>query len=199
MSSISVVHHPFSESTSDQQNSPFSFPYSSSEYGQEGPQSSSATFTINPASSRPPSTAASMNLKKRTPRTSLIGSNADRPGSVFDMPSYGGPSFDEKDEQERAVSSISRRSRVVRNIEVWREMFTTSNGRDKALVCHFRLYTLVIIAHTLLETDTVFYPRLSLLPCAFLKISSSTTAETLGGGHDNRSRESILRTFALSV
>lgn len=133
MSSISVVHHPFSESMSDQ-NSPFSFPYSSSEYGQEGPQSSSATFTVNPASSRPPSTAASVNLKTRTPRTSLLGSNADRPGSVFD---YGGSSLQEKDEQEGTVSPISRRSRVVRNIEVWREMFTTSNGRDKALVCYF--------------------------------------------------------------
>jgi hypothetical protein len=133
MSSISVAHSPFAESTSEQ-NSPFSFPYSSSEYGHEGPSSASATFTINPASSRPPSTAASLNLRTRTPRTSLIGNNADRPESVFDAPIYGGASIHEKDGQEGPVSPITRHSRAVRNIEVWREIFTTSNGRDKALV-----------------------------------------------------------------
>ncbi|KIM27585.1 hypothetical protein M408DRAFT_330017 [Serendipita vermifera MAFF 305830] len=132
MSSISVVHHPFSDSMSDQ-NSPFSFPYTSTEHGQEGSQPASATFTINPASSRPPSTAASLNLKARTPKTSLIGSNADRPGSVFDMPSFGAPSIHEKDENSAPSFPISRRSKAVRAIEVWREMFSSSNGRDKAL------------------------------------------------------------------
>jgi len=133
MSSISVVHHPFADSTSEQ-NSLFSFPYSSSEYGPEGSSSTSATFTINPASSRPPPTTASLNLRNRTPRTSLIGNNADKPASVFDMAGYDAASLQEKDGQEEPASPIGRRARVIRHIEVWKEMFATSNGRDKALV-----------------------------------------------------------------
>jgi hypothetical protein len=129
MSSTSGVNYPYGSSTSDQ-HSPFPFQYHSPDYNNEGPSSSSATFTINPASSRP----TSMSLKTRTPRTSLVGSHAERPASAFEMSIYGEPAINEKEALEASSPTAEGNSKPVRVIEVWRELFLTSTGRDKALV-----------------------------------------------------------------
>ncbi|PVG04153.1 hypothetical protein CPB86DRAFT_778404 [Serendipita vermifera] len=132
MSSISVVHHPFAGGSTEQ-SSPFNFPYSSSEYSNEGSSSVSATFTVNPASSRPPSTSASSTLRNRTPRTSIVGNSTSRPASMFEMSSYTGNAIEETDNAIELASSPAESTKSVRGIEVWREIFLTSTGRDKAL------------------------------------------------------------------
>ncbi|KAJ3575166.1 hypothetical protein NP233_g1268 [Leucocoprinus birnbaumii] len=84
----------------------------------------SASFTMNPLSSHPP----------RTPRTSIIANN--------NTAHFGTNAYDEKevdvtdaveeseiDEEEDRVKVAESR---VRQEDVWREMFLTSYGRDKA-------------------------------------------------------------------
>ncbi|KAG8787351.1 hypothetical protein FRC15_009457 [Serendipita sp. 397] len=132
MSSISVLH-PLGGGASDQDSS-FSYPYSSSDYGHERSGSSSATFALNPASSRPPSTAASLNLRTRTPRTSIIGNFTDGVNkSPFDMSTYGEANEKEEASSETNELAPTKPTKSVRTIEIWKEIFLTSTGRDKAL------------------------------------------------------------------
>ena len=137
MSSISISH-PFPPQDVNDHNSPFSFPFAS----QHIPDGSSAgaTFTVNPASSHPPSRGGSISLKSRTPRTSIIGPHVDGEKaervSTYEVTAYG----EEEGLQvtESVPSAPSRRSKPrVRLQEVWKDMVLTSNGRDKALVCAF--------------------------------------------------------------
>lgn len=87
----------------------------------------SASFTMNPLSSHPP----------RTPRTSIISNNS--------TVRYGGSVYNEKEEAEGADQDAVEESEIdeeedrvgeaeskIRKEDVWREMFLTSYGRDKA-------------------------------------------------------------------
>ena len=78
--------------------------------------------------------SGSVNLRTRTPRTSIIGSNLDRPKSAYDAMNFGDLTIDEKEPLEIHEEVVAPASKSVRAIEIWREMFLTSNGRDKALV-----------------------------------------------------------------
>jgi hypothetical protein len=136
MSSISISH-PFPSQDINDHNSPFSFPFAS-QHIQDG-SSAGATFTVNPASSHPPSRGGSISLKTRTPRTSIINSHVDgeKPAKTltYEVTAYG--EEEEAQVTESVPSAPSRKSRGrvrVRVQEVWKEMFLTSNGRDKALV-----------------------------------------------------------------
>ncbi|KAF9452055.1 hypothetical protein P691DRAFT_661841 [Macrolepiota fuliginosa MF-IS2] len=84
----------------------------------------SASFTMNPLSSHPP----------RTPRTSVIANNT---------PAFGGSVYETKEEAEEgdAVEAseideeedrVKEAENRIRKEEVWKEMFLTSYGRDKA-------------------------------------------------------------------
>lgn len=133
MSSISISH-PFPSQENDH-NSPFSFPFAS-QHVQDG-SSAGATFIVNPASSHPPSRGGSISLKARTPRTSIISSHVDeeKPAKA---PAYEVIAHGEEEEAQvtESVPSAPRgksKGRVALQ-EVWKEMFLTSNGRDKALV-----------------------------------------------------------------
>jgi hypothetical protein len=191
MSSISGVNHPYGSSTSDQHSQ---FPFHYPDYSNEGPSSSSATFTINPASSRPPS----ISLKTRTPRTSLVGSHAERPTSAFEMSNYGEPAINEKEALEASSPTAESNSKPVRIIEVWRELFLTSTGRDKALV---RTSTMAYQREidTFTETAPVLHKALSLIPPSLDDILCSSIQETMGGGHDYRLREGLLWSIAFTV
>ena len=82
---------------------------------------------MNPLSSHPP----------RTPRTSIIANSSN----TYPNAKYQNPNEDnqekldvediEIDEDEEKVKSADRR---IKKEEVWREMFLTSAGRDKAFV-----------------------------------------------------------------
>jgi hypothetical protein len=80
---------------------------------------------MNPLSSHPP----------RTPRTSVISSSHSYSTSIYE-------SKDEKQEQltvedeelDEAEDQAKEAEYKIRKEEVWREMFLTSNGRDKAFV-----------------------------------------------------------------
>jgi hypothetical protein len=131
MSSISISH-PFPSHDKTDHNSVFSFPFAS-QHTHDG-SSAGATFTVNPASSHPPSRGGSVSFKTRTPRTSIINSHVE--GEKPAETSTYEANFEEKVQvTERVPSAPSRKSRGrVRVQEVWKEMFLTSNGRDKALV-----------------------------------------------------------------
>lgn len=172
MSAISVVHHPFAGSSSEN-DTPFSFPYSSSEYGQESSTSASATFTLNPASSRPPSMHV-QGLNIRTPKTSLKGGGSDRPLSGFNMSAFGDPAVDENEVSEKSTTAKARPStNSARGLEVWREIFLTSTGRDKALVGVTKCPRLARANHKFLEIDTVLNQSVSSLSSALCFIPPS--------------------------
>ena len=137
MSSISISH-PFPSQDNNDHNSPFSFPFAS-QHTHVG-SSAGATFTVNPASSHPPSRGGSISFKTRTPRTSIINSHVDeeKPEKTapYEVNVYGEEGeVQEVQAIEKAPSAPSRKSRGQARVqEVWKEMFLTSNGRDKALV-----------------------------------------------------------------
>lgn len=137
MSSISISH-PFPAQDNNDHNSPFSFPFAS-QHTHNG-SSAGATFTVNPASSHPPSRGGSISFKTRTPRTSIINSHVDeeKPAKTppYEVNVYGEDGeVQELQVTEKAPSAPSRKSKGRAPVqEVWKEMFLTSNGRDKALV-----------------------------------------------------------------
>lgn len=90
---------------------------------------------MNPASSHPPSRGGSISLKARTPRTSLIGPGAGP--SEKDADVYGEKSLEEDEPVPISSNGLTYRNGSVRVQEVWRELFLTSNGRDKGLVSFF--------------------------------------------------------------
>jgi hypothetical protein len=91
------------------------------------PFDSNSSFQMNPLSSHPP----------RTPRTSIIssGSQIYGTGTLESKEEEEGQNLelekDLDDQEEEKVKSLQVR---VRKEDVWREMFLTSNGRDKAFV-----------------------------------------------------------------
>ena len=100
------------------------------------PFESSSSFQMNPLSSHPP----------RTPRTSIISSGSHIYGSSMyetkeethehlsiaaDDVDLDDEDGDETDKEKTAVGN------PVRPEAVWREMFLTSNGRDKAFVSFY--------------------------------------------------------------
>ncbi|KAJ7591244.1 hypothetical protein C8J56DRAFT_782415 [Mycena floridula] len=78
----------------------------------------SSSFQMNPLSSHPP----------RTPRTSVISNNVyatyETKEQVQETP--------DSDEEDEAAERAARAERRVRREDIWRDMFLTSNGRDKA-------------------------------------------------------------------
>ena len=112
MSSISFPNHRSSSSHEDQFYTP---------------EFDSSSFQMNPLSSHPP----------RTPRTSIVPNSS----STYSNEKYRNSNEDNRekvdiedveiDEEEESVKSAERK---IRKEEVWREMFLTSTGRDKAFV-----------------------------------------------------------------
>lgn len=105
---------------------------------------------MNPLSSHPP----------RTPRTSVISSPLT--AHVYDSSIYqtkeqrdevvGGVGEDADNEEEEEVKVVQSR---VRPEEVWREMFLTSNGRDKAFKLIQYSIRLYLLCHTSLAASRV--------------------------------------------
>ena len=91
------------------------------------PEFDNSSFQMNPLSSHPP----------RTPRTSIVPNSS----STYSNEKYQVSNEDNRekvdiedieiDEEEESVKSADRR---IKKEEVWREMFLTSAGRDKAFV-----------------------------------------------------------------
>lgn len=87
----------------------------------------SSSFHMNPLSAHPP----------RTPRTSIISTTTQI---------YGSSIYEPKDEAEQATlaedvelddeteETVKVAEAHISREEIWREMFLTSNGRDKAFV-----------------------------------------------------------------
>jgi hypothetical protein len=110
--------------------SSISFPNASSSHHEDQfytPEFDNSSFQMNPLSSHPP----------RTPRTSIVPNSS----STYSNGKYQNSNEDNRekvdiedieiDEEEESVKSAERR---IRKEEVWREMFLTSAGRDKAFV-----------------------------------------------------------------
>jgi hypothetical protein len=74
------------------------------------------------------------------------------------------PPIDEEVELEEGTEQLKQAELRVRKEEVWREMFLTSNGRDKAFV-RLPLVSLGFLSSTLLffhtETDTILAKSVS--------------------------------------
>jgi hypothetical protein len=95
------------------------------------PFDASSSFHMNPLSSHPP----------RTPRTSIISSSSHTyNSSLFESkeePQVHAVVETDDDEDEDDHKGNSKTQEVedhVRREAVWRELFLTSNGRDKAFV-----------------------------------------------------------------
>lgn len=94
----------------------------------------------------------------------------------------------EIDEEEDRVKEAERR---IRKEEVWREMFLTSYGRDKAFVSPVFIYHYSMTERKAIENYSIFYSRISIIPRAHCceqtleKIEGvrvrSRTCETVGG------------------
>jgi len=85
-----------------------------------------SSFQINPLSSHPP----------RTPRTSIVANSSN---------AYSNGTYEKKEDAEERVDiedieiedeeeKVKVAEKRIRKEEVWREMFLTSAGRDKAFV-----------------------------------------------------------------
>lgn len=92
------------------------------------PSFDNSSFQINPLSSHPP----------RTPRTSMHASSSHHySSSIYEEKTEVEVKVEvdvddiELDPEEDRTKALEKR---VRREEVWREMFLTSNGRDKAFV-----------------------------------------------------------------
>ncbi|KAJ7283831.1 hypothetical protein C8J57DRAFT_1293725 [Mycena rebaudengoi] len=82
-----------------------------------------SSFQMNPLSAHPP----------RTPRTSLSSSSHVYGASIYETKEEPQePPIEEEEELEEGTEKLRRAEARVRKEEVWREMFLTSNGRDKA-------------------------------------------------------------------
>ncbi|KAF8211299.1 hypothetical protein K438DRAFT_1807074 [Mycena galopus ATCC 62051] len=130
-----------------------SFP---SEHGEHSPAShnggqfyssfdASSSFQMNPLSSHPP----------RTPRTSIVSSGAHVYGAgIYDSKEEPQePAIDEEDELEEGTEQLKLAEMRVRKEEVWREMFLTSNGRDKAFKLIQYGLKMYLLFHTSLATS----------------------------------------------
>lgn len=116
MSSISFPSgHTSSESSSSTNDSQFYAPSFDA----------NSSFQMNPLSSHPP----------RTPRTSIISSSHIYGTSIYESKDetqeQSTVEDEEPDEEEDKVKEAESK---IRKEEIWKEMFLTSNGRDKAFV-----------------------------------------------------------------
>ena len=170
MSSISISH-PFPVQDNNDHNSPFSFPFAS-QHTHDG-SSAGATFTVNPASSHPPSRGGSVSFKTRTPRTSIINSHVDEEKPTK-APTYEVNAYKEGEElqvTETVSSPPTRKSKGRARVqEVWKEMFLTSNGRDKALVRAPSPMNLRPQADISVENHPILHPRIPPLPHPHIRI-----------------------------
>jgi hypothetical protein len=122
------------------------------------PEFDSSSFQMNPLSSHPP----------RTPRTSIVPNSS----STYSNGKYKDSNEDNRekvdiedieiDEEEENVKSAERR---IRKEEVWRELFLTSIGRDKALVRMMILSSCMLSEYYLLPNQKIiqFSIRLGLV------------------------------------
>ncbi|KAJ7507582.1 hypothetical protein B0H11DRAFT_130965 [Mycena galericulata] len=107
----------------------------------------SASFQMNPLSSHPP----------RTPRTSVSNSSHNMYGaspyeSTKEEPLE--PPIDEEEvELEEGTEELRQAEARVRKEEVWRDMFLTSNGRDKAFKLIQYSLRVYLLFHTSLTTS----------------------------------------------
>lgn len=84
---------------------------------------SGSSFQMNPLSQHPP----------RTPRTSIVSSSHVYGGDIYTPKEEVLENQSDLVDEEDAAAKESGKSRV-RTTEVWRDMFKTSYGRDKAFV-----------------------------------------------------------------
>ncbi|KAK7061579.1 hypothetical protein R3P38DRAFT_2830272 [Favolaschia claudopus] len=106
----------------------------------------SSSFQMNPLSSHPP----------RTPRTSLVSSNTHAYGAgPYDTQeeTQDPPILEEEEELEEGTEKLKLAQMRVRKEEVWREMFLTSNGRDKAFKLIQYGLKIYLLFHTSLATS----------------------------------------------
>ena len=88
------------------------------------PEFDNTSFQMNPLSSHPP----------RTPRTSIVANSSNTGNyqhSNEDHQEKVDVEDSEIDEEEEKVKSMERK---IKKEQVWREVFLTSAGRDKAFV-----------------------------------------------------------------
>ncbi|KDQ64799.1 hypothetical protein JAAARDRAFT_28436 [Jaapia argillacea MUCL 33604] len=144
MSSISFPYgpgHSPSASTSSNNHDPQGYDYSTSSFE----NMSASSFTMNPLSSHPP----------RTPRTSIISQQ----NQVYGMDAYGGggreenvddqavPPEDEVVIEDKATKEAASK---VRKEEIWRDLLTSSTGRDKTLkIFQYSLKVYLLFHYTL--------------------------------------------------
>ncbi|KAJ7179833.1 hypothetical protein C8R43DRAFT_1083966 [Mycena crocata] len=104
----------------------------------------SSSFQMNPLSSHPP----------RTPRTSVSSSSHVYGASIYETKEEPQePPIDEEDELEEGTELLKQAELRVRKEEVWREMFLTSNGRDKAFKLIQYSLRVYLLFHTSLGTS----------------------------------------------
>ncbi|KAJ7742424.1 hypothetical protein DFH07DRAFT_964472 [Mycena maculata] len=109
----------------------------------------SASFQMNPLSSHPP----------RTPRTSIINNSSSSQyvygSSVYDSKEQPQePAVEEEEvELDEGTEQLRQAEARVRREEVWREMFLTSNGRDKAFKLIQYSLRVYLLFHTSLTTS----------------------------------------------
>src|ERR1700722_5424740 len=129
-----------------------SSPTDDSQYYQP-PFDPSSSFQMNPLSSHPP----------RTPRTSIISTNSHLYDStVFDTkddPQEQVLVVDDQDEHDHTPKSQEAESKI-RKEAVWREMFLTSDGRDKAFVSPRTYLPCLCLTFHLQEINAIFDPSL---------------------------------------
>ncbi|KAJ7047529.1 hypothetical protein C8F04DRAFT_1059191 [Mycena alexandri] len=103
-----------------------------------------SSFQMNPLSSHPP----------RTPRTSISSSSHVYGASIYDTKEEPQePPIDEEDELEEGTEQLKQAELRVRKEDVWREMFLTSNGRDKAFKLIQYSLRVYLLFHTSLATS----------------------------------------------
>lgn len=160
------------------------------------PFDTNSSFQMNPLSPHPP----------RTPRTSIISSTSTihaYDSSIYETKEGTGEAVSdggEDDDNEEAVQVLEDK---ISRAEVWRELFITSNGRDKALVwfyCEF-IYMNPLILLVMAETNAIFYSIIPPLPY-FTSCQSgaeTTYPSTLGVGINKTATVHCFWTILLKV
>lgn len=138
---------------------------------------------MNPLSTHPP----------RTPRTSIITSNTT--SHVYGQSIYedkegtegaARPDAEEDEEEDEALKVAETR---VRKEEVWRDLFLTSNGRDKAFVSLPPTKSCLTYLNLYLETNAIFYSPVSTLSHIGIYQPSTPTTDAFTMG--SRSCETL--------
>ena len=130
------------------------------------PEFDNSSFQMNPLSSHPP----------RTPRTSIVPNSS----STYSNGKYQNSNEDNRekvdiedieiDEEEESVKSAER---TIRKEEVWRELFLTSAGRDKAFVSMMMLGPSCMLSHSLFLNQKLIQYSIRLGLVFHLSLTSS--------------------------